>query len=181
VDDAASMQLHWNKVIEVLYVLAYLLKDSADDGMALRSTSSNIEYKSKTSSGLSRHLRGRTLLRTSDIRWCLNTILSEYQTSLYVPTLDRRRPLSRKMKLKGKKPLSIYILIDAVWQPRSDPIEPITSLITMLKELGFSQNQVGIQFISFGNDLDGISKLEHLNSAIDLSWYVFSRRCNREI
>jgi hypothetical protein len=75
--------------------------------------------------------------------------------------------------------LRIYILTDAVWQPLSDPIEPITSFITTLKDSAFPQNQVGIQFISFGNDLDGIFKLGSLNS--ELFWDVFSRRCKRDI
>jgi hypothetical protein len=171
------MSQHWNKLISVVSVLAYLLKYTDDDGMDLYFSISQDKHNAKTSSELVQKLRGKARKGTSDIGSRLSTILHRYQTYLQEP-VSNRRSLLGKVKPKLKKALNVYILTDAIWQPHSDATEPIASLITMLKKSDYPRKQVGIQFIRFGDDPGGIDKLEHLDSGLGLSWYVVRRGCS---
>ena len=166
-DDSVSMRPYWDEVSSVLHVLAYMLKGCDEDGMELRFTISNNKHKSKKSTGIIQPLQGKELHGTSDTGSRLSTILHEYQTSLRQPP-QNRLPFFSKAKMKLKKPLSVYILTDAVWQPHSDVAEPIRSLIGTLRELGSPPTQVGIQFIRFGSDPEGIKKLAHLDQGLGL-------------
>jgi hypothetical protein len=171
------MRPYWDEVSSVLHVLAYMLKGCDDDGMDLHFTISNKKYKSRNSTGIVQQIRGKELRGTSDLGSRLSTILHEYQTSLRQPSQNRLSVFSRP-KAKVKKPLSVYILTDAVWQPYSDAAEPIESLVGTLKELGFPRTQVGIQFIHFGSDLEGTQKLAYLDQGLGLSMYVLGCRCH---
>jgi hypothetical protein len=171
VDDAASMRPYWHNVKSVLRVLAYMLKSCDDNGMDLYFTIATTRCNSKTSTGLVQHLSGKALKGTSDIGSRLSTILHEYQTSLRQPISPRWFGFVQA-KQGTVKPLNVYILTDAIWQPQSDAVEPITALIKTLQELNYPRKQVGIQFIRFGNDPEGIKKLEHLDSGLGLSMYV---------
>jgi hypothetical protein len=162
---------HWDRLIVVLRVLAYLLKSTDDDGMDLYFTISKDKQNAKTSSDLVQKLQGKKLKGSSDIGSRLSTILHQYQVYLQEPAPNRRFSL-KKMKPKTKKALNVYILTDGRWQPRSDATEPIASLITMLKTSGYPRKQVGIQFIRFGDDPGGIEKLNHLDSGLGLLWSV---------
>lgn len=158
-------------MIDVVRVLAYMLKCTDDDGMELYFTISKDKHNAKTSSELVQKLQRKECAGTSEIESRLSIILHRYQTYLQEP-LSKRRSLFKKAKPKAKKALNVYILTDAIWQPRSDATQPIASLIAMLKKSDYPRNQVGIQFIRFGDDLGGIQKLEHLDSKLGLPWYV---------
>ena len=174
-DDAASMFKYSHPVISVISVLSYLLKDSDDDGMDLHFAISPTKYNSKKSAKLVQKLLNKELVGTSNLGSRLSNILHEYQSSLdpSVQTLRSRFSLS-KAKGKSKKPLSVYILTDGVWQPHSNVVEQITSLVETLRRWGYSRHQAGIQFIRFGNDSEGIEKLEHLDSGLHLAMYVIN-------
>jgi hypothetical protein len=167
------MSPHWKGVISVVRVLAYLLKDFDDNGMDLHFTISKTKYNSKKSSEFLHKLEVKTRKGTSDIGSSLSNILHDYQMYLREPPPSRRWSLFEKHKPRAKKALSLYVLTDAAWQPHSDADEPITSLVTALKGLGYPRKQVGIQFIHFGKDPEGIKKLEHLDNGLGLSMCVF--------
>lgn len=172
------MSPHWNQLIKVVRVLAYMLKKTDDDGMDLYFTIPQDKHNAKTSSELVQKLQGKARRGTSEIGSRLSTILHQYQTYLQ-DTVPNKKPLfgkAKKAKPKGKRALNVYILTDATWQPHSDATEPIASLIAMLKKSVYPRKQVGIQFIRFGNDPDGIDKLEHLDSGLGLPWYLVGRR-----
>lgn len=169
------MSKYWHAVISVISTLSYLLKDSDDDGMDLYFAISSTKYNSKKSEKLVQKLleKEKELVGTSNVGLRLSTILHEYQLSLDPSVLSLRSLLS-KAKGKTKKPLSVYILTDAVWQPHCNVAEPIRSLVETLRRWGYSRHQAGIQFIRFGHDSDGIEKLDHLDSGLQLGMYVFN-------
>ena len=170
------MSPYWEDVCSVLRVLAYMLKDCDDDGMDLYFTISHNKYKFSRSKDFVQQVRRQVLKGTSDIGLRLSTILHEYQTSLLQPQ-QKRRSLFGKSKSKGKKPLNVYVLTDAVWQPHSDVAQPVSSLVGTLKELNYPPSYVGIQFIHFGKHPEGIQKLAHLDQNLGLPMYVISRPC----
>lgn len=170
------MSPHWNDVLSVFRVLAYLLKRSDDDGLDLHFTISKTKHNSKRSKDLLQKLKGKTLRGTSNIGSRLGSILHEYQMYLKQPASHWRTWIG-KSKPKEKKALTVYVLTDAVWQPHSDPAEAVASMVTTLREEGYSRGQVGIEFIHFGNDPEGIEKLEMLDSGLGLPMYVVVREC----
>src|SRR5256885_5304034 len=164
------MEPHWDELASVLHVLAYMLKGCDKDGLDLYFTVALGKYNSKNSKGLLQHIRGKALRSTSDTGSRLTTILHDYETKL------RRHESTWWSGLLGKpkpvKPLNVYVLTDAVWQPQCDAAEPIRSMVATLKELHYPRKQVGVQFIHFGKDLKCAAKLKRLDSGLDLSMYV---------
>jgi hypothetical protein len=159
------MRPYWDEVRLVLHVLTYMLKGCDKDGMDLYFTISTSKYNSKKSSGLLQPTQGKSLEGTSDIGSRLSSILHGYETAL-------RRHETKPRSLFGPKvmkPLNVYILTDALWQPQSDAAGPIKSMVETLKDLRSPPEQVGIQFIQFGNNPDCATKLEILDSGLGLS------------
>jgi hypothetical protein len=154
----------------VLYVLAYMLKGCDKDGLDLYFTVGLSKHNSKVASGLSQHIRGKALRSTSDAGSRLTTILHDYETKL------RRHESKRFPDIFGKsrrvKPLNVYVLTDAVWQPQCDVAEPIRAMVETLRELRYPRKQVGIQFVQFGNDPKCAAKLARLDSGLNLAMYA---------
>jgi hypothetical protein len=65
--------------------------------------------------------------------------------------------------------LNLYILTDGSWchQPGFD--NPIRSIVQKLEELNKSEDQIGVQFIRFGNDKKGKEMLEYLDARLGLT------------
>jgi hypothetical protein len=148
-----------------------MIKDCDRDGMDLYFTISPLKHNSRNSTGLLQHIQGKSLLGTSDLGSRLTTILHDYETALRRHATKRWPSFGRS---KNMKPLNVYILTDAAWQPHSDAAEPIKSLIGTMIEFRYPRKQVGIQFIHFGKNADYFKKLEHLDSGLGLSMYVLS-------
>lgn len=159
------MRPHRDDVSAVLHVLAYMLKEYDRDGMDLYFTVSQSKYNSKTSTGLLNQYRAAAAHQgTSDIGSRLGSILHEYEVKL-------RHHESRRWSLfapRPMKPLNVYVLTDAVWQPQSDAAGPIASMVETLRDLRYPRKQVGIQFIQFGKDPACVQKLELLDSGLNL-------------
>jgi hypothetical protein len=158
------MRPYWSDVTSVLHVLAYMLKGCDKDGMDLYFTISTSKYNSKNSTGLLHPIEGKSLQSTSDIGSRLSSILHGYETAL-------RHHETKRWSLFGPKvmkPLNVYILTDAVWQPQSDAAGPIISMVETLVDLRYPRKQVGIQFIQFGKNPNCTRKLERLDSGLGL-------------
>jgi hypothetical protein len=162
------MSPYWSEVTKVVHVLSYMLKKTDEDGMDLYFTVSKDTHNSKKSSRFLQTLQCKVKAGTSDIGSSLSTILQKYKMYLQEEAPNRRRSFFSKPKPESKKALNVYVLTDAVWEPESNAAEPVTSLVGTLEKLGYSRNQVGIQFIRFGDDPEGIKKLEHLDSGLGL-------------
>lgn len=164
------MRSHHDRVQSVLYVLGYLLKECDKDGMDMYFTVSLERCNSKNSSGLLQNYRSAAHQGTSDLGSRLSTILHGYEEKL-------RHHKSKRRSLFGSKtmkPMNVYILTDAVWQPLSNAAQPIKSMVETLGELHYPSKQVGIQFIHFGNDPACFRKLQRLDSGLGLPMYVLS-------
>jgi len=66
-----------------------------------------------------------------------------------------------------RKPVSIYILTDGVWQP-NDPVvdKVIVRTVEELKKARLPQYWVMFQFLSFGNNPTGRTRLRYLDDGI---------------
>ena len=62
------------------------------------------------------------------------------------------------------RPMSIYILTDGQWQ--DNPESVIQRLAYQLEALELSERQIGLQFISFGDDHAALERLKHLSDDI---------------
>lgn len=72
---------------------------------------------------------------------------------------------------KDVRPLNLDIFTDAAWQPKSDPDAGIKNLVELLVQLRLeAAKQVGIQFISFGDNKANLEKLEHLDESSAVSY-----------
>jgi hypothetical protein len=62
----------------------------------------------------------------------------------------------------------LYILTDGIWEPNCDAAGPIKNLVNKLNKLDKGRVQVGIQFISFGNNPEALDRLDILDSGLGL-------------
>jgi hypothetical protein len=158
------MNKHWKDVKSLLYVLAYLVKELDDDGLDMSFTISSQEKKFNHASKAVAYLDAMHPNGLANINMRLSKLLMRYVNELEHPTPRNR--FSLRTRQSSVKPLSLYIFTDGVWQPGYDGVPPIEALIEKLTALHLPKEQVGIQFIRFGNSEEGIKKLEYLDSGL---------------
>jgi hypothetical protein len=158
------MNKHWKDVKSLLYVLAYLVKELDDDGLDMSFTISSQEKKFNHASKAVAYLDAMHPNGLANINMRLSKLLMRYVNELEHPTPRNR--FSLRSRQSSVKPLSLYIFTDGVWQPGYDGVPPIEALIEKLTALHLPKEQVGIQFIRFGNSEEGIKKLEYLDSGL---------------
>lgn len=161
VDDSRSMAQHWPMVNKVFKALSYIVKEMDKDGIDLYFTISETYQKraKKTSKLLpivqAQMQRGNS---TTDINFRLTKILDEYKNNL-----DKK-----KWYQSGPKPLSLYVLTDGLWEEDCTAIEPIKMAVQKLEDLRKDERQIGIQFISFGENPTGLKRLHYLDDGLNL-------------
>lgn len=98
----------------------------------------------------------------TDMSICLGKILNKHRLKL----MEQRakHPYWKRGNTAPVRPLSIYVLTDGNWQPGCDLAPSIESLVETMLSLGMKRSQVGIQFISFGDDKDGLERLAYLEN-----------------
>ena len=162
VDDSATMEPHWKRVTRVFEALSYILKDVDPNGLDLSFTiSGDTLKKTKRTSKLVEmvKLRSKHLKGTTDMNLKLTEILVTYQTELEKPKGFFGKPIL---------PRNLYILTDGVWEPNCDAAAPIKNLVNKLIKLDKGRVQVGIQFISFGENTAALERLDILDSGLGL-------------
>jgi len=163
------MKPYWREkegVINLAKALAYVVKKSDKNGMDLFFTCSDDKYKVHDSTTMEARLLDRFCHSRSNMAVILGRILEDYRTSLKKNS-ENKGPVKLFQKLK---PLNIYIFTDAEWQPYCDVnvANKISLLATTMKDLKYPREQVGIQFIQFGNDSVCSEKLRCLDQGIDM-------------
>ena len=156
------MEPHWEWLIKVFEALTYILKDVDPNGLDLSFTICRETLKkTKRTTSLVELVKSRSelLKGTTDMNLRLSEILDTYQTELEKPKTFLR---------KSVLPMNLYILTDGIWEPNCDPAGPITNLVNKLNKLHKGRVQVGIQFISFGNNAGAINRLNILDSGLGL-------------
>jgi hypothetical protein len=157
------MNKHWGDVKSLLYVLAYLVKELDDDGLDISFTISPQEKKFNHASKAVAYLDAMHPKGFANINVRLSKLLTKYVNDLEHPPRNRFGLRTRQDSIKR---LSLYIFTDGIWQPGCDGVQPIEALIEKLTALQLPKEQVGIQFIRFGNNEEGIKRLEYLDSGL---------------
>jgi hypothetical protein len=167
IDDSTSMRAHWEDVKLVLEALSYIVKDCDPDGTELYFTTSKDHKRDRHTSGLLYMLNGRMPNGITDIDHRLNEILEKYKSKLDTkPSLISSVISKAKNEPIGPRPLNIYVLTDGMWESESTGETTIINFVQKLVKLGKPKSQVGIQFISFGNNPKGLQKMEFLDSKL---------------
>jgi hypothetical protein len=170
IDDSLTMSRLWQHVLPVFDVLAYIVKSADPDGIDLYFTMTEEKYNSRdwlgrnSSSKLLDVVRNRTkkmqqaFRGSTNITYRLTSILNLYENKLTDQQNSRRGGMVR--------PLSLYVLTDGAWEPGSDASSAIKKVVDLLTRFGYTKDdkQLGIQFISFGEDEVGLKTLEHLDN-----------------
>ena len=159
------MKPHWNKLVELFGLLSYMVKKYDKDGLDLHFTSSGQKENNKKTSRLVNSVEKRHLSSDkANLKDKLGTLLEEYKMKLQKP---RSSPKFFRKGTDELRRYTIYIFTDGIWQPHCD-LEPIIrDMVDCLEKHQLRNAQVGIQFISFGDNPDAIKRLEYLDSGLD--------------
>ena len=159
------MRQHREDVLSVISFLAYVLKDTDSDGLDIRFTQSPEKKNSGRARKLVEAASKVAFKGISDMRTRLSQIFQEHKIKFGTTTSGfwYRKPGAHE----GQKPLSFYILTDGKWQPNEvGPI--IKSLVESMKDFKLHKDYVGVQFIRFGQDTQGIERLNRLDHGLGL-------------
>ena len=173
------MEPHWRELAALLDPLAYMTKSGDDDGVELYFMTDRRSKKSKNSSDLVKFLDKIEPQGKADARIRLGEMLQRYQGDIQAhPPSRSTSTLSNlfrpkfQSKAKGVKPLSIYVMTTGVWQPGCELDSIIESLVAKIVACNVPAAPIGIQFIRFGNDPEGIKRLKHLDDELGLDLLV---------
>jgi hypothetical protein len=153
IDDSESMRKdHWEDMTELLGIIAYMIKSYDKDGLDLYFAQSNAKHNADTSSKLvgivekRKHTEG---LGYTDMSVRLEQILGEYASKIQ----------SHKWQYTITRGLNVYIFTDAIWTPLCDIVPAIDRIVEILVDNKLPEKQVGLQFISFGGNAEGLKRL----------------------
>ena len=166
------MDPYWSNARELLGLLCYLVKRADPNGVDLHFTSPAkhcCRIKSTTDVLKIFDQNKPRPQGHCDMNFHLSSIVNEYQRTL--ANVPVSRSIFGKTRSQETRPLSLYVFTDAVWQPRCDVASVIRSLVITLNQKNLLKNKAGIQFIRFGNSLEGRKRLEELDNLM-LSGYV---------
>ena len=162
------------EVSHVLEVLSYITSPSDPNGLDLWFTTMAKRQKPKTNAEMLSIFRKVMPEDYSDMKLRFGNIISDYYKS-FGKTHRLRSLVDRSQPLKGPRKLSLYVLTDGVWQGKTDLKPIITDLVGEIQKHELVHNQVGIQFIRFGNDTREQGRLEELdqNFKEEVGLYVY--------
>lgn len=156
------MSSHWDKMTTLFEALAYLVKQSDTDGIDLHFTVSSEQVsRSKSTGKLVEKIKRHKREGVTDMTWNLDRILENYREQFH-----RKKPFFNSNH--KVRPLTLYVLTDGIWEAECDPSPVIKRMVKRLEELQCAESQVGIQFISFGEDPLGLNRLQRLDDDLEL-------------
>ncbi|KAF7187457.1 Mitogen-activated protein kinase kinase 2 [Pseudocercospora fuligena] len=159
VDDSATMKKHWPDVIELIRVLAYMTKSMDPDGIELYYLRTGASAKFKHSSDLVRSVEHHAATGDTSLDQVFDSYLRKY-----CKTIDKSK--SWKGVFNKLKPCSVYVLTDGVLAAgnHEQGREAIRILVDDLIAHKLPRFQIGVQFISFRNDENGLKLLVGLDT-----------------
>jgi hypothetical protein len=159
----------WEDMTSVFSILAYIVKECDDDGLDLYFTMSSENNHNNHTTPLVDLIKKRRPRGTSEISFRLDAILENYKSRLLNQHSLRRPGHSMFAPKEDVRPLNLYIFTDGAWQEGSDAAPAIKNVVKLLQKLGLPAKQVGIQFISFGDNQENLKKLETLDDDLGLN------------
>lgn len=161
--------------MEFVELIAYFIGDIKPDGLevVLASKSSKERKKSKHPEELSSFINtGFTAetRRQRSMELSISKLLHVVGERL--PRRARTRVAILRSMLSNKRvPCSIYVLTDGAWTGHRNTETcgvdiPIRGLMDQMHAQGSRRTDVAIQFVQFGTDPVGHSRLEYLNNSI---------------
>ncbi|KAK3667545.1 hypothetical protein LTR22_001723 [Elasticomyces elasticus] len=197
IDDSTSMYSCRSELSTLFELLAYIVEDDDPDGIEVLCANSGASLKASDSSKLAKHVdniqwNGRTRIEKK-----LEHILGSYEEKLrdnekkrrdyeekrrdYEEKRQKHEESVRAYKLNFREraphpvdlttPLTVYILTDGVWEGGGEPEVPIMAMVQTLVELGLPREQVGVQFIVFGENAAGkehVKNVDNMQRAYEL-------------
>lgn len=154
------MAAHKFDLTNLLRTFVYTIKRSDDDGLDLffsQDLSSHHGYNAKR---LVSCVKNKPFVGECDLSRILEQRIEEYSK-----TLKRTHQNPHFPAVPG---LNVYIFTDAVWTRSCNVVPAIDSMVDVLKSFGKFEKQIGIQFISFGEDLEGLARLDLLDNGLNL-------------
>ena len=163
------MQPHRQKIMEVVSLLGYILKDSDPNGLDICFTQSTEKVNSRKSTRMSTAVAYAPFHGISDMRTRLTQIFQEHTAKFGTFTTPPKTFLSWSSRSpEAQRPLSFYILTDGLWQPKSEVETVIEDVVERMKAHKLPKLHVGIQFIRFGDNPQAIADLAHLDHGLGL-------------
>lgn len=162
IDDSSSMRIHKSNVANMAGLLVYALKGFDSDGIDMHLPVARKARTIANSKYLSSFLSESTFTGECNMAHCLGQIFEAYKEKI-------------NSHAKGLKPTNIYVLTDAVWQPKCEVDAQIINFVQYLVSQGQWSRQVGIQFIRFGDSEDSRICLETLDTLKQrglTKWYL---------
>jgi hypothetical protein len=119
-------------------LLVYVLKGFDSDGIDMHLSVAHKTSTIANSKYLGRFLNESTFTGQCNMAYCLGQIFETYKAKI-------------TSNAKRLKPINIYILTNAVWQPKCEVDVLIIDFVKFLMDKDQWLRQVGIQFIRFGD------------------------------
>ena len=163
------MREQWHGVKTVFEALSYILKSMAPDGIEMFYTVSYDTWRRHNTSELGVYLEKKEVAGDTDISYRLGLQLQSYKVKIH-PT-----PRKASSKLKKVRPMSFYILTDGNWKAGGDAkaIVAIKDIADHLIKANLKSGQLAIQFISFGQNVEALQRMNHL-ARTDFVLYVLT-------
>ncbi|KAL9092793.1 MAG: hypothetical protein Q9165_004211 [Trypethelium subeluteriae] len=168
-DDSQFMRDHWNDVVEFLGLHVYMVQGADPDGVEVFLTSKPHQTRKKSPTAqvdlrnfARKHQPKPTSATVTNMYTRLNAILEPRRKKIED---DVRSSFVAKVKRKVRplRPLSVTVYTDGRWQEGSEAAAPIRKMMDTLIQHKRDLNEVGIQFVQFGNDPEGTQILRSLD------------------
>ncbi|KAI1131151.1 kinase-like domain-containing protein [Nemania abortiva] len=176
-DNSQSMRPHWPDVKRTADALTYVLKNVDPDGFEIHMTNSGKPISQKDRKKLFEEFGYFDQHSPRDDLGCcpMETVLSKILGKAVKKALAPTSMLSR-VRSRDIQGVSIYIFTNGVWEDRRDRdvsygeaggVEnAIKTAVGKLQTAGRMRTDLSIQFISFGDDPTGLSRMKWLDDDI---------------
>jgi hypothetical protein len=166
------MRAHWDAVEQCAGLLAFCTTPYDNNGIDLCFMISEDKKNAGNSDPITKRIRKNIPpsadskpAQRANINAVLGKVLGKYQDKLRATFGGPKRHshnslISPRQRLKK---LILFVLTDGLWGQHSDAKRPISDLVRAIVESGRLPNQVGIQFIRFGDDESGKRRLTELD------------------
>lgn len=155
IDTSASMRKHKPEIRKTFEALAYIVKRLDPDGI-------DIYFTTSGEVGHGSH-REKLLVQLDKTKFDGHTMME----SALARVLGNKKRWSTSFLNSNKNDgKSIYVFTDGMWHGNDDYLCGIPELIKRKVEKMDSRAKLGIQFIQFGNDAVGTSRLKELDDGL---------------